>query len=76
MAFYSLSYLNASHLQERISATFEHGVHLDNKKDGEKWMSLYAYANYVIELVYNPVGNMVEDARDITLDVYCDRWGI
>lgn len=76
MQLYSLTYFNASHLEERTETTYEFGDHIENKKNGENWISLYVYSNFVIELTYDPISNKVLDAQAISLDVYCDKWGI
>jgi len=74
MEYYTISDFNSSHFFIKAEEVFGYGQHIESWRYKNKFITLYAYSDYFIEITWCPKVSSITDIKAIHCISAADRY--
>lgn len=74
MEYYRLNDFNSSHFFVKAEEVFGFGEHIESWKFKDKFITLYSYSNFFIEITFDPRVKSISKIKAISCDKACEKY--
>lgn len=74
MEYYSLQDFNTSHFFVKAEEVFGFGEHIESWKFKDRFITLYAYSDFFIEISFDPKVKSISKIKAISCDKACEKY--
>jgi len=74
MEYYTISDFNSSHFFVKAEEVFSFGIHIESWRYKDKFITLYSYSTFFIEITWCPNVSSITNIQAITSAIATDRY--